>query len=88
MTRLQSALVGAFGSCPGDASQAQIKPLTGEGAEIVVSAVRISAADTGYTLPVSAAGEKVLAGRLDPFEAKPPECIGILLIIQAAEINE
>ena len=48
----------------------QIKTLTGEGAEIVVTTVRITAADTGYTLPVVAAGEKVLANRLDPFEAE------------------
>jgi len=30
----------------------------------------------------------VLANCLDPFEAKLPECIGILLIIPAAEIGE
>jgi len=39
----------------------QIKPLAGEGAEIVVTAVRIATADTGYTLPVVTAGEKVLS---------------------------
>jgi hypothetical protein len=39
-------------------------------------------------LPVFAAGEKVLAHRLDPFEAKLPECISIFLIIPAAEIGE
>jgi hypothetical protein len=66
----------------------QIKPLTGERAEVVVTAVRIAAADAGYTLPVIAAGEKVLAYRLDPFETKLPECIGIFLIITAAEIGE
>ncbi len=66
----------------------QIKPLTGEGTEIVVTTVRITAADTGYPLPVVAAGEKVLAHRLDPFEAKLTECIGVLLIILAAEIGE
>ena len=32
--------------------------------------------------------EKVLAYRLDPFETKLPESIGILLIIPAAEIGE
>lgn len=31
---------------------------------------------------------KVLAYRLDPFEAEPAECICILLIIPAAEIDE
>jgi len=67
---------------------AQIKSLTGEGSKIVVTAVRIAAADTGYPLPVIAAGEKVLAYRLDPFETKLPECIGIFLIITAAEIGE
>ena len=51
-------------------------------------AVRVSAADTGYPLPVVAAGKKVLSNCLDPFEAKLPECIGILLIIPAAEIGE
>lgn len=66
----------------------QIKPLIGEGAEIVVTAVRITTADAGYTLPVVTAGEKVLSNRLDPFETKLPECIGILLIIPAAEIGE
>jgi len=70
------------------AGGAQVKPLAGERAEIVVTAVRISAADTGYPLPVIAAGEKVLANRLDPFETKLPECIGILPIIPAAEIGE
>ena len=67
---------------------AQIKSLTGEGAEIVVTAVRIAAADTGYPLSVVTAGEKVLSNSLDPFETKLPECIGILLIIPAEEIGE
>ncbi len=66
----------------------QIKPLAGEGAEIVVTAVRITTADAGYTLPVVTAGEKVLSNSLDSFETKLPECIGILLIIPAAEIGE
>ncbi|AHC14097.1 hypothetical protein L21SP2_0670 [Salinispira pacifica] len=70
------------------AGGAEIKPLAGERAEIVVTTVCISAADTGFPLPVIAAGEKVLAYRLDPFEAKLPECIGIFLIIPAAEIGE
>ena len=30
----------------------------------------------------------MLSDRLDPFEAKLPECIGIFLIIPAAEIGE
>ena len=51
-------------------------------------AVRISAAYTGYPLPVIAASEKVISYRLDPFETKLPECIGIFLIITAAEICE
>jgi len=34
----------------------QIKPLAGERAEVVVTAVRIAAADAGYPLPVIAAG--------------------------------
>ena len=76
----ESSLLAAGGT--------QVKPLAGEGAEIVVTAVRISAADTGYPLPVIAAGEKVLSNRLDPFETKLPECIGIFLIITAAEIGE
>ena len=38
--------------------------------------------------PVIAADEKVLTCRLDPFEAKLPECIGIRLIIPAAEVGE
>jgi len=67
---------------------AQIKPLAGERAEIVVTAVRISAADTGYPLPVIVAGEKVLANCLDPFKAELSECIGIFIIIPAAEIGE
>ena len=66
----------------------QIKPLTGEGAEVIVTTFRVTAADTSYPLPVIAAGEKVLTNRLDPFEAKLPECIGILLIIPVAEIGE
>ena len=66
----------------------QVKPLAGERAEIVVTAVRIAAADAGYPLPVVSASEKVLAYRLDPFYAKLPECISILLIISAAEIGE
>ena len=53
-----------------------------------MTAVRISAADTGYPLPVVSAGEKVLSDRLDPFEAKLPEFISIILIIPAAEIGE
>jgi hypothetical protein len=53
-----------------------------------VTAVRITTADAGYTLPVVTAGEKVLSNSLDPFEAKLTECIGILLIIPAAEIGE
>jgi len=36
-------------------------------------------------LPVIAAGDNVLADRLDLFVAKLPACIGILLIIPAAE---
>jgi hypothetical protein len=48
-------------------------------------AVRIAAADTGYPLPVIAAGEKVLSNCLDPFEAKLPECIGIFLIINSRD---
>ena len=66
----------------------QIKPLAGERAEVVVTAVRIATADAGYTLPVVTAGEKVLSNSLDPFETKLPECIGIVLIIPAAEIGE
>ena len=53
-----------------------------------MTAVRISAADTGYPLPVVSAGEKVLSDPLDPFEAKLPEFISIILIIPAAEIGE
>jgi hypothetical protein len=67
---------------------AQIKPLAGERAEVVVTAVGIAAADTGYSLPVVTAGEKVFSNSLDPFDAKLPECIGILLFIPAAEIGE
>jgi len=66
----------------------QVKPLAGERAEIVVTAVKIVAADAGYPLPVVSASEKVLAYRLDPFYAKIPECFSILLIISAAEIGE
>jgi hypothetical protein len=51
-------------------------------------AVRIAAADAGYSLPVVTAGEKLFSNSLDPFEAKLPEIIGILLIIPAAEIGE
>jgi hypothetical protein len=76
----ESSLLAAGGT--------QVKPLAGKRAEIVVTAVGISAADTGYPLPVIAAGEKVLSNSLDPFETKLPECIGILLIIPAAEIGE
>ena len=67
---------------------AQIKPLAREGAEIVVTAVRIAAADAGYTLPVVAAGEKVLYNCLDPFEVKLAVCVGILLIISTEEIGK
>jgi len=66
----------------------QIKPFTGEGAEIVVPAFRVTAADTGYTLPVVAAGEKVIADRLNPIKVKLPVCISIFIIIPAAEIGE
>jgi len=37
----------------------QIKPLTGEEAEVVISTVRVGAAYTRYPLQVIAAGEKV-----------------------------
>ena len=53
-----------------------------------MTTVRITTAYAGYTLPVVTAGEKVLSNRLDPFETKLPECIGIILIIPAAEIGE
>jgi hypothetical protein len=66
----------------------QIKPLAREGAEVIVTAFRVTASDTSYPLPVVAAGEKLLSNCLDPFEAKLPECIGILPIIPAAEIGE
>jgi hypothetical protein len=66
----------------------QIKPLAGEGAEIVVTAVRIAAADAGYPLPVIAAGEKMFADRPYPFEAELPVCVGILLIISTEEIGK
>jgi len=66
----------------------QIKPLAGKRPKIIMPAVRISAADTGYTFPVIAAGEKMFADRPDPFEAELPECIGILLIIPAEEIGK
>jgi hypothetical protein len=39
-------------------------------------------------LPVIAAVEKVLSNCLDPFDAELPECIGILILIRAAEIGE
>ena len=52
-----------------------------------MTAFEIAAAYTGYTLPVIAAGEKVLAHRLDPFETKLPECIGILLIIPTMYVH-
>jgi hypothetical protein len=45
-------------------------------------------ADAGYTLPVVTAGEEVHSNSLDPFEATLSECIGILLIIAAAEIGK
>jgi hypothetical protein len=70
------------------AGGAKIKPLAGERTKVIVTAFRVSAADTGYPLPVIAASEKVLAYRLYPFETKLPECIGILLIIPAAEIGK
>ncbi|MBD3425700.1 MAG: hypothetical protein GF409_00555 [Candidatus Omnitrophica bacterium] len=76
----ESSLLAAGGT--------HVKSLAGKRAEIVVTAVRVSAADTGYPLPIIAAGEKVLANRLYPFETKLPECIGILLIVSAAEIGE
>ena len=66
----------------------QIKPFAGEGAEIVVTAFRATAADTGYTLPVVAAGEKVLSNSLDPFEAELSVFPGIFIIITATEIGE
>jgi len=68
------------------AGGAKIKPLAGERTKIIMPAVRITAADAGYSLPVVTAGEKVLAHRLDPFEAKLPEFIGILLFIPAAKM--
>ena len=49
-------------------------------AKVVVTAVKITTADAGCTLPVVTAGEKGFSNCLDPFEAKLPECIGILLI--------
>ena len=66
----------------------QIKPFAGEGAEIVVTAFRIAAADTGYPLPVVAAGEKVFSNSLDPFEAELSVFPGIFIIITATEIGE
>ena len=66
----------------------QIKPFAGEGAEIVVTAFRVTAADTGYTLPVVAAGEKVIAHRLNSIEAKLSVFPGIFIIITAAEIGK
>jgi hypothetical protein len=56
--------------------------------QIVVTAVRVTATNTGYTLPVIAAGEKVFSNCLDPFEAKLPVCVGILLIISTEEIDK
>ena len=53
-----------------------------------MTTVRVTAADAGYSLPVVTASEKVLSTCLDPFETKLPECIGIFLIITAAEIGE
>jgi hypothetical protein len=70
------------------AGGAKIKPLAGKRPKIIMPTVRIAAANTGYPLPVIAAGEKVISNCLDPFEAKFPECIGIFLIITAAEIGE
>jgi hypothetical protein len=70
------------------AGGAKIKPLAGKRPKIIMPTVRIAAADAGYTLPVVTTGEKVLSNSLDPFETKLPECIGILLIIPAAEIGE
>jgi hypothetical protein len=84
-------LIYVFGKKKGPfltAGGTQIKPLAGKRPKIIMPAVRIAAADTGYPLPVIAAGEKVLTNSLDPFEAKLPECIGILLIIPTAEIAE
>jgi hypothetical protein len=70
------------------AGGAKIKPLAGKRPKIIMPTVRIAAANTGYPLPVIAAGEKVISNCLDPFEAKLSECIGIFLIITAAEIGE
>ena len=52
------------------------------------TAVRIAAADAGYTFPVVTAGEKVLSKCLDPFEAKLPECISIFIIFLSAGIEK
>jgi len=53
-----------------------------------MSAVRISAVDTGYSLPVVAVGEKMFADRPYPFEAELPVFPGIFLIIPSEEIGE
>ena len=45
----------------------QIKPLAAERTKIIMPAVRIAAADTGYPMPVIAASEKVNSNCLDPF---------------------
>ena len=49
------------------AGGAKIKPLAGKRPKIIMPAVRIAAADTGYPLPVIAASEKVISNCLDPF---------------------
>jgi hypothetical protein len=70
------------------AGRTQIKPLAGEGAEVVVAAVRVAAAYMGYALSVIAAGEKVFADCLYSFEAELPVCAGIIFLIAAAKIGK
>ena len=63
-----------------------MKPLAGEGAEVIVPTLGVVAAYTGYALPVIATGEKVFADLLYPLEAELPVCAGIYILISVAEI--
>jgi hypothetical protein len=63
-------LIDVFGKKKGPfltAGGTKIKPLAGKRPKIIIPAVRITAADTGYSLPVVTAGEKVFSNSLDPF---------------------
>lgn len=70
------------------AGEATIESLAGDRAEIVVTTVRISATNTGYSPSIIAAGKNVLGNCPDSLQAEFHVCAGICLITSAVEIVE